>query len=147
MPSAAYVSDMSKPCVVLPFSDLRKVWIVSAAEHLREYSCSGRAEACERWFVQDPDGHSLWDLTWYKAHAISANLTPSLLAESGLGPGLPAMPEGAAARESAADQQPHLHTLPEEDQTELLSGSEEVPNLSALPVGTPASAPVSSEPG
>ncbi|EIE18029.1 Sec7-domain-containing protein, partial [Coccomyxa subellipsoidea C-169] len=27
----------------------------------------------------DAEGHSLWDLTWYKAHAISANLTPALL--------------------------------------------------------------------
>lgn len=33
---------------------------------------------------QDAEGHSLWDLTWYKAHSISANLTPSLLADSGV---------------------------------------------------------------
>lgn len=43
--------------------------------------------------MQDPEGHSLWDLTWYKAHSISANLTPSLLAESGLGPALSLTPE------------------------------------------------------
>lgn len=33
---------------------------------------------------QDAEGHSLWDLTWYKAHSISANLTPNLLAEAGV---------------------------------------------------------------
>lgn len=34
--------------------------------------------------LQDAEGHSLWDLTWYKAHAISANLTPALLADAGV---------------------------------------------------------------
>ncbi len=34
--------------------------------------------------LQDAKGHSLWDLTWYKAHAISANLTPALLADAGV---------------------------------------------------------------
>ena len=97
--------------------------------------------------MQDSEGHSLWDLTWYKAHAISANLTPSLLAESGLVPGPPAVSEGVPERESAATQQLRPPTLPEEEHAALLSGSEEVLHPSAQPVGTPAPAPASSEPG
>ena len=99
--------------------------------------------------MQDPEGHSLWDLTWYKAHAISANLTPSLLTESGLGAGLLTLPEGAPERKSTSSQQPGFPTVSQEDQAELLSGSAEVTSLGALPERTPqpASAPSSSEPG
>ena len=96
--------------------------------------------------MQDPEGRSLWDLTWYKAHAISANLTPSLLAESGLVSGLPTAPKSAAELESAAGQQPGLHTTSQEDRAQPLSAPGEEPSLVAQPEGT-ASATPSSEPG
>ena len=99
--------------------------------------------------MQDPEGHSLWDLTWYKAHAISANLTPALLAESGLASGLPVVPRGAAELESAVGQQPGLHPTSQEDRAQLLAQSGEESSLDALPEGAPqpASAIPSSEPG
>ena len=99
--------------------------------------------------MQDPEGHSLWDLTWYKAHAISANLTPALLAESGLVPSLPAAREAAAELGSTADQQPGLHTASEAGHPELLSRAGDEPSLGALPEGMsqPASPPPLSGPG
>ena len=97
--------------------------------------------------MQDPEGRSLWDLTWYKAHAISANLTPSLLAESGVVSGLPTAPKGAADPGSAAgQQQPGLHATSQEDRAQPLSAPEEDPSLVAPPEGTASAAP-SSEPG
>jgi hypothetical protein len=60
--------------------------------------------------LQDPEGHSLWDLTWYKAQGISGNLTPDLLAETGLAaaPVLAAHPAGAAAAASGQTTLPCL---------------------------------------
>ena len=99
--------------------------------------------------MQDSEGHSLWDLTWYKAHAISTNLTPSLLAESGLVPSAPTVLGDAAECEGMADQQPGLHTTSEADHAELPSRSGDEPSLGALPEGTPqpASTPSLSGPG
>ncbi len=99
--------------------------------------------------VQDPEGHSLWDLTWYKAHSISANLTPSLLAESGLVPSpLPTVPENDTEQPSAAQDQPVLPTVPEDD-AGLPSGSREDSSLDAVPEHQPEppSASASSEAG
>ena len=99
--------------------------------------------------VQDSEGHSLWDLTWYKAHSISANLTPSLLAESGLVPSpLPTVLENDAEQLSAAQDQPVLPTVPEDD-AELPSGSREESSLDAVPEHQPEppSASASSEAG
>ena len=96
--------------------------------------------------MQDPEGRSLWDLTWYKAHAISANLTPSLLAESGLVSGLPTAPKSVAEHEGAAGQQPGPHVTSQEDRAQPLSAPGDEPSLVAPPEGT-ASATPSSEPG
>ncbi|KAK9918480.1 hypothetical protein WJX75_004379 [Coccomyxa subellipsoidea] len=71
----------------------------------------------------DAEGHSLWDLTWYKAHSISANLTPALLAEAGVTvpappppaaamPNQPPAPDQATVPEKAAG--PHQATVPNE---------------------------------
>ena len=60
--------------------------------------------------VQDPEGHSLWDLTWYKAHSISANLTPTLLSDSGLAP---SVPEPQARLPSAPQIEHSLSDAPE----------------------------------
>ena len=62
--------------------------------------------------VQDPEGHSLWDLTWYKAHSISANLTPTLLADSGL---VPSVPEPQAKLPSAPQIEHSLSDAPDEN--------------------------------
>ena len=71
------------------------------------------ADALDRVFcAQDPEGHSLWDLTWYKAHIISANLTPGLLADTRLVLNMPIAP-GDAARLHGA--QHSLPSVPEEE--------------------------------
>lgn len=76
---------------------------------------------------QDAEGHSLWDLTWYKAHSISANLTPNLLAEAGVAVPMPEPPQ----------PQPHNQAQPQSpDQAEPQPVSEE------LTPGTSAAAPV-----
>ncbi len=61
------------------------------------------------------EGHSLWDLTWYKAHSISANLTPGLLADSGLVLDMPIGPRDAARLPGA---QYSLASVPEEEHEE-----------------------------
>ena len=68
--------------------------------------------------IQDPEGHSLWDLTWYKTQGISANLTPSLLADSGvIVPALQPIPPTAAA--PAVDAQ--LSAVPSSNTAETLA--------------------------
>ena len=65
--------------------------------------------------------HSLWDLTWYKAHSISANLTPILLADSGL---VPNVPEPQARLPSAPQ---HEHSLSDAPAENLAQGVETLP--------------------
>ena len=60
--------------------------------------------------MQDPEGHSLWDLTWYKAHSISANLTPTLLADTGV---VPSVRESQATLPSAPQNEHSLSDAPE----------------------------------
>ena len=69
------------------------------------------SQVCTMLSVQDPEGHSLWDLTWYKAHSISASLTPTLLADSGLAP---SVPEPQARLLSAPQNEHSLSDAPEE---------------------------------
>ena len=71
--------------------------------------------------MQDPDGHSLWDLTWYKAHSISANLTPILLADSGL---VPSVPEPPARLPSSPQNE---HSLPNASEENLAQNAEALP--------------------
>ena len=70
------------------------------------------SQVCALLSVQDPEGHSLWDLTWYKAHSISANLTPTLLADSGL---VPSVPEPQARLPSAPQNEHSLSDAPTEN--------------------------------
>ena len=70
------------------------------------------SQVCTMLSVQDPEGHSLWDLTWYKAHSISANLTPTLLADSGLAPSV-LEPQARLPREPQNEHS--LSNAPEEN--------------------------------
>ena len=63
-----------------------------------------KADPCTS-ILQDAQGHSLWELTWHRAQAVSSGLTPALLASSGLVT-VPVPPE----QPTASEQTPLLAT-------------------------------------
>ena len=78
--------------------------------------------------MQDNEEHSLWELTWHRARAVSSGLTPTLLHSAGMGPS-----PGAPAATSAA---PHDALPPLSDSAVHAESSAAVAESSA-PTGLP----------
>ncbi|CAL8465729.1 g5265 [Coccomyxa elongata] len=84
----------------------------------------------------DAEGHSLWDLTWYKAHSISANLSPKLLADAGVAVPMPEPPHP----QSPSQAQPQS---PDQAQPPPVSQEQTPGTSAAAPVAATMSLPPS----
>ena len=105
-----------------------------------------RLQAMSMCVRQDAEGHSLWDLTWYKAHSISANLTPILLADAGVVVKMPELVPQPLVPDQAQVQAPNQAQPQAPDQAQPQPVSQE--QIPATPAAAPVAAtalPASSE--